>query len=66
MISKELQDTLNLALGEAAKRRHEYLTLEHLLYALLEDKAACDIIKACGGSVKNIRAELDQFLTENM
>lgn len=66
MISKELQDTLNLALGEAAKRRHEYLTLEHLLYALLEDKAACDIIKACGGSVKNIRAELDQFLNENM
>ena len=66
MISKELQDTLNLALGEAAKRRHEYLTLEHLLYALLEDKAACDIIKACGGSVKNIRAELNQFLNDNM
>jgi len=66
MISKELQDTLNLALGEAAKRRHEYLTLEHLLYALLEDKGACDIIKACGGSVQNIRAELDKFLNENM
>ncbi len=66
MISKELQDTLNLALAEAAKRRHEYLTLEHLLYALLEDKAACDIIKACGGSVKEIRKELDEFLSENM
>ncbi len=66
MISKELQDTLNLALAEAAKRRHEYLTLEHLLYALLEDKGACDIIKACGGSVKEIRQELDHFLAENM
>ncbi len=66
MISKELQDTLNLALAEAAKRRHEYLTLEHLLYALLEDKSACDIIRACGGSVKNIRTELDKFLNENM
>lgn len=66
MISKELQESLNLALAEAAKRRHEYLTLEHLLYALLEDKGACDIIKACGGSVKNIRQELDTFLNENM
>lgn len=66
MISKELQDTLNLALAEAAKRRHEYLTLEHLLYALLEDKAACDIIRACGGSVKEIRQELDEFLNKNM
>jgi len=66
MISKELQDSLNLALGEASKRRHEYLTLEHLLYALLEDKSACEIIKACGGSVKNIRAELDKFLNETM
>jgi len=66
MISKELQDTLNLALAEAAKRRHEYLTLEHLLYALLEDKGACDIIRACGGSVKEIRKELDEFMTNNM
>lgn len=66
MISKELQDTLNLALAEAAKRRHEYLTLEHLLFALLEDKGACDIIRACGGSVKNIRKELDEFMTNNM
>ncbi len=66
MISKELQDTLNLALSEAAKRRHEYLTLEHLLLALLEDKGACDIIRACGGSVKEIRKELEEFLNENM
>ncbi|MBS1957763.1 MAG: ATP-dependent Clp protease ATP-binding subunit ClpA, partial [Cyanobacteria bacterium SZAS-4] len=65
-ISKELQESLNLALGEAAKRRHEYLTLEHLLYALLEDKGACDIIKACGGNVKTIRKELDDFMYENM
>jgi ATP-dependent Clp protease ATP-binding subunit ClpA len=66
MISKELQDTLNLALAEAAKRRHEYLTLEHLLFALLEDKSACDIIRACGGSVKTIRKELDEYMTNNM
>jgi ATP-dependent Clp protease ATP-binding subunit ClpA len=66
MISKELQDTLNLALAEAAKRRHEYLTLEHLLFALLEDKGACDIIRACGGSVKTIRKELDEYMTQNM
>lgn len=66
MISKELQDTLNLALSEAAKRRHEYLTLEHLLLALLEDKGACDIIRACGGSVKDIRQELEEFLNEHV
>ncbi|MBC7997797.1 MAG: AAA family ATPase, partial [Leptolyngbya sp.] len=66
MISKELQTTLNLALAKASERRHEYLTLEHLLLALLEDKECCDILKACGGSVKDIRAELELFLKENM
>lgn len=66
MISKELQTTLNLALAKASERRHEYLTLEHLLLALLEDKECCDILKACGGSVKDIRADLEEFLKDNM
>ena len=49
MISKELQNTLNFAYTEAKKRRHDYLTLEHLLYALLQDPAIIKIIHACGG-----------------
>ena len=66
MISSELQQSLNAALAEAAKRRHEYLTLEHLLYAFLEDKGACEIIRACGGSIKGMRVELDQFLNDSV
>ena len=40
MITKELQETLNFAAMEAVKRRHEYVTLEHLLYALLHERTA--------------------------
>jgi ATP-dependent Clp protease ATP-binding subunit ClpA len=40
MLTKELEETLGLAVDEAVKRRHEYVTLEHLLYALLSDSVA--------------------------
>src|SRR5262249_38526976 len=49
MISKELEGTLNAALKEAKSRRHEYVCLEHLLYALLQDKDASSAIINCGG-----------------
>ena len=45
MITKELQETLNFAAMEAIKRRHEYVTLEHLLYALLHDRTAAKALR---------------------
>ncbi len=66
MIARELQATLNIAINEAVKRQHEYLTLEHLLFALTHDRTAVRTIKACGGNVERLRAELNKFLSENI
>jgi ATP-dependent Clp protease ATP-binding subunit ClpA len=61
MISKELEGTLNKALNEAKRRRHEYVCLEHLLYALLQDKDASSVILNCGGDIERLRKSLEEF-----
>jgi ATP-dependent Clp protease ATP-binding subunit ClpA len=63
MIKRELQAVLSVAVNDAIKRRHEYVTLEHLLFALLHDKEAIDILKNCGGSVEGLRSEVSKFLS---
>ncbi len=63
MISKELEITLNAALKEAKRRRHEYVCLEHLLYALLQDKDAGAAILNCGGDLERLRKALEEFFT---
>jgi len=65
-ITKELQATLNLAENEALKRRHEFLTLEHLLYAMLLDDTASDVIRNCGGNLDLLRRDLEDFFKESM
>src|SRR5881628_1070294 len=62
MIKRELQAVLGAAVNEAHKHRHEYVTLEHLLYALLMDPTAEDIILHCGGSVNALRKEVGTFI----
>ncbi len=64
MITRELQATLGIALSEAVKRRHEYVTLEHLLFALLDDLAASEVIVHCGGAIERLRAELETYFKE--
>ncbi|HEY6400779.1 MAG TPA: AAA family ATPase, partial [Blastocatellia bacterium] len=66
MITKELQATLELAADEAIKRHHEFLTLEHLLYALLVDKVARDVIYNCGGDLDLLRRDLEDFFKESI
>jgi ATP-dependent Clp protease ATP-binding subunit ClpA len=66
MITKELQETLNNAVQEAVKRRHEYVTLEHLLYALVLDNTASDVLRSCGADVDELRESLVKFFTEAM
>jgi ATP-dependent Clp protease ATP-binding subunit ClpA len=66
MITRELQVTLELAADEAIKRRHEFLTLEHLLYALLLDKVAKDVIYNCGGDIDLLRRDLEEFFKESI
>jgi ATP-dependent Clp protease ATP-binding subunit ClpA len=66
MISKELERTLNTALKEAKGRRHEYVCLEHLLYALLEDKDASGAIVNCGGDIDRLRKGLEEFFQTHL
>ncbi|HCU25232.1 MAG TPA: ATP-dependent Clp protease ATP-binding subunit ClpA, partial [Deltaproteobacteria bacterium] len=66
MISQELQKTLNYAYSEARKRRHDYLTLEHVLFALLQDSTIIKIIHACGGSVQKLLKDLEHFFDDQL
>jgi ATP-dependent Clp protease ATP-binding subunit ClpA len=61
MISKELSATLGFAVREAKKRRHEYVSIEHILFAILYDPTGIDIIENCGGSVENLIVSLEEF-----
>ncbi len=64
MLSKELEFTLNLAFKEAREKRHEFMTIEHLLLALLGNPAAEDVLKACSVNLDQLRNELTVFLDE--
>lgn len=66
MISKELSETLGFAVKEAKKRRHEYVCVEHVLYAILHDESGIDIIENCGGSIENLKALLEKFFLERV
>ena len=65
-ITKELESTLRLAFAEAKARRHEHVTLEHLLYALLRDPVASRIPRACGARLPELRRELEEHLERAM
>jgi ATP-dependent Clp protease ATP-binding subunit ClpA len=66
MLSPELQQTLQRAVEDVRVRRHEYLLLEHLLLAMLEDPGVVNIIRHCGGDVAKLRLELEQYLTDQV
>src|SRR5258705_7784561 len=66
MITKELENSLSAAVEEAIKRHHEFVTLEHLLFALLNDKMASDVIYHCGGNIDSLKKEVEQFFDEQM
>ncbi len=66
MISKELSATLGLAVKEAKKRRHEYVSTEHILFAILFDSGGIEIIESCGGNVDGLRSSLEKFFEERV
>ncbi|HNB73819.1 MAG TPA: ATP-dependent Clp protease ATP-binding subunit ClpA [Acidobacteriota bacterium] len=66
MFTRELQATLSLAVNEAVRRRHEYLTLEHVLFALLHDPTAIKVIRNCGGDVEALKQDIDEFLATQL
>ncbi len=66
MISKELQATIGAAVREARRRHHEYLCVEHLLYALLDDAYGVEILENCGADVDVLRRHLDRFFADQL
>jgi ATP-dependent Clp protease ATP-binding subunit ClpA len=65
MLNKELEQSLNKAFHEANEKRHEFITVEHLLMMLTDNDAALAVLEACGGDVASIRKELEVFVDQN-
>jgi ATP-dependent Clp protease ATP-binding subunit ClpA len=66
MLSPELQATLQRAVDDVRGRRHEYLTLEHLLLSILDDPTGAEILTKCAGNLDSLRGDLDRFLDEQV
>ncbi len=62
MLSRELEVTLNLAFKDARQKRHELMSVEHLLLSLLDNTSAVSVLGACGADIEKLRAELEEFL----
>ncbi|MDH5183533.1 MAG: ATP-dependent Clp protease ATP-binding subunit ClpA [Gammaproteobacteria bacterium] len=65
MLSKDLEFTLNLAFREAHERNFEFMTVEHLLLALIDNPSAADVLRACGADLDGLKVDLDVFIEEN-
>jgi ATP-dependent Clp protease ATP-binding subunit ClpA len=65
MISQELEVSLHMAFVEARQQRHEFITVEHLLLALLDNPSAAEILKACAANMDDLRKSLTQFIADN-
>ncbi|HRW64570.1 MAG TPA: ATP-dependent Clp protease ATP-binding subunit ClpA [Candidatus Competibacter sp.] len=65
MLSKDLEFSINLAFREARDRRHEFMTVEHLLLALLDNPAAAEVLRACGAHVDKLKRDLQAFIRDH-
>ena len=65
MIAQELEVSLHMAFVEARQQRHEFITVEHLLMALLDNPSAAEVLRACAANIEDLRKSLAQFIKEN-
>lgn len=66
MINKELEITIEATIRDAESRRHEYLTVEHILFAVIHDEWGIDIITNCGGDVLKMKKSLEEFFEKHV
>jgi len=64
MIAQELEVSLHMAFVEARQKRHEFITVEHLLLALLDNPTAAEVLRSCGANMDELRKNLAQHITE--
>jgi len=65
MIAQELEVSLHMAFVEARQQRHEFITVEHLLLALLDNPSAAEVLRACSAQVDDLRQSLATFIKDN-
>ena len=65
MIAQELEVSLHMAFVEARQKRHEFITVEHLLLALLDNPSAAETLRACGGNIEQLRKDISRFIDEH-
>ena len=65
MIAQELEVSLHLAFMEARQKRHEFITVEHLLYAMLDNPSASEVLRACAVNIEALRQQLSDFIAEH-
>ena len=65
MIAQELEVSLHMAFVEARQQRHEFITVEHLLMALLDNPSAAEVLRACSANIDDLRASLTNFIKDN-
>ena len=66
MFTQDVQIAFSLAVREAQRRRHEFLTTEHVLYAMLFDEQGQEILRACGGDIQTLRDDLELYLEQHL
>ena len=62
MLSKDLESSLNEAFKTAREKRHEFMTVEHLLLALTDNNSATEILRACGANIESLTSEINVFI----
>ncbi|MHB1216275.1 MAG: ATP-dependent Clp protease ATP-binding subunit ClpA [Thiobacillus sp.] len=65
MIAQELEVTLHMAFMDARQKRHEFISVEHLLMAMLDNPSAVEVLRACGANIDAMREQLDTFIEEH-
>ncbi|MFA6312050.1 MAG: Clp protease N-terminal domain-containing protein, partial [Sterolibacterium sp.] len=65
MIAQELEVSLHMAFVEARQKRHEFITVEHLLLSLLDNPSAAEVLRACASNLEELRKELTSFIAEH-
>ena len=65
MIAQELEVSLHMAFVEARQKRHEFITVEHLLLALLDNPSAAEVLRACAANIEELRGELTAFIDQH-
>ena len=65
MIAQELEVSLHMAFVEARQQRHEFITVEHLLLAMLDNPSAAEVLRSCGANIDQLRKQLTEFTDEH-